>query len=119
VEEVSAGYVHSLSRTTAGAVRAWGSNAVGQLGDGTTVDRRSPVGVLSGAEDISAGLLHSLAAGGGNAWGWGWNAFGQLGDGTTTDRSTPVLLAGSPHAFGVAAGAYHSLAAAIDPLPVQ
>lgn len=56
---------HSLARGTGGAVVAWGWNGVGQVGDGTTVDRRSPVPVpgVSGAVAVAGGAFHGLVAG--------------------------------------------------------
>jgi len=74
---------------TDGTVYAWGRNGAGELGDGTTTDRTSPVLVpnLSGITQIAQGDAHMLAAGtGGVVWAWGSNKDGQLGDGTTTGR---------------------------------
>ncbi len=49
---VGGGYVHSLAARGDGTLRAWGRNAEGELGDGTTTARSSPVTVsgLSGVE---------------------------------------------------------------------
>jgi hypothetical protein len=68
-------------------------NSSGQLGDGTTTNRSTPVSVsgLTGAVAISAGINHTCAVlNDGTAKCWGLNSSGQLGDGTTTNRSTPV-----------------------------
>jgi alpha-tubulin suppressor-like RCC1 family protein len=46
VRMISAGVGHSLATTTGDALWAWGYNASGQLGDGTTVQRLSPVSVV-------------------------------------------------------------------------
>ncbi len=43
---ISAGADHSLAVTATGGVKAWGSNSLGQLGDGTYTDRNAPVNVL-------------------------------------------------------------------------
>lgn len=44
--EVSVGDYHSCARGDDGTVRCWGWNAYGQLGDGTTTNRTSPVQAL-------------------------------------------------------------------------
>jgi len=43
---VSSGHNHTLALNTAGKVLAWGENYWGQLGDGTTAQRTSPVAIL-------------------------------------------------------------------------
>lgn len=95
---VAVGNLFSCARTTAGGVKCWGYNLYGQLGDGTTTNRLSPVdvaGLSSGITAISVGFDHSCArttAGGVKCWGR--NNRGQLGDGTTTNRSSPVDVSG-------------------------
>jgi hypothetical protein len=46
-----------------GTPRTWGSNSFGELGDGTTTRRTSPVTVpgLSGVETVTAGRAYSAA----------------------------------------------------------
>jgi len=81
-----------------GTARCWGRNHFGQLGDGTTTDRRTPVAVsgLSSAVSLSSTSGYGMCAllGDGTARCWGRNDAGQLGDGTTTDRLTPVAVIG-------------------------
>jgi hypothetical protein len=87
---VSAGGSHTLGLRADGSVWAWGANGSGQLGDGTTTQRTTPVAVsgLTGVVAIAAGGQHSLALGSdGSVWSWGANGSGQLGDGTTTQRT--------------------------------
>lgn len=57
IVEVAAGGTHSLARQLDGTVFGWGDNSRGQLGDGTTVNRPSPIVVSPGfaARSIGAG----------------------------------------------------------------
>ena len=62
--QVSAGWAHSLGLRQNGSAWAWGCNAIGQLGDNSTVSRSSPVSVVGGFTNwcqASAGGIHSLA----------------------------------------------------------
>jgi alpha-tubulin suppressor-like RCC1 family protein len=117
VTAVAAGGAHSLALLSNGTVMAWGLNASGQLGDGTTENRDVPVAVsgLSGVIAISAGSAHSLALlGNGTVMAWGANEWGQLGDGTTKDRHVPVVVSGLSAVTAVSAGGAHSLAILSD-----
>lgn len=111
-QTVSAGGAHSCA-VVAGAVRCWGINAFGQLGDGTTTQRNSPVAVPGPVSiaAVSAGDRHTCAlATGGQVYCWGNNGDGQLGDGTTVSRLSPVQVAGLPPATEISAGGSHTCA---------
>ncbi|WP_309889956.1 PKD domain-containing protein [Archangium sp.] len=109
---ITSGESHSASLKKDGTVWAWGANNLGQLGDGTTTQRLSPVQVsgLTGVTGLDAGEAHSLALRqDGTVWTWGYNTDGQLGDGTTTHRSSPVQVPGLSGVTALAPGRTHSL----------
>ena len=113
VSAISAGGEHSLALLSNGTVMAWGSDLVGQLGDGSFgASSNTPVAVseLSGVSAISAGARHSLALlGTGTIVAWGYNPDGQLGDGGVTNSDLPVAVSGLAEVAGISAGGSSSL----------
>lgn len=92
---------HHLALTSDNQLHCWGYNLFGQLGDGSTTDRTTPVPVtMSGAlagktiASIQAGSANSLATTtDGKVFNWGMNDVGELGNGSAADKSTvPVAL---------------------------
>lgn len=88
VADLALGNAHACALLHDGAIRCWGANDEGQLGDGTTDESAVPVSVvdLAGIRDLAAGWYHTCAVlGEGAVRCWGTNDEGQLGDGTTDD----------------------------------
>ncbi len=115
---VSGGYTDwtyvATGRDAACGIRAgnsrylcWGRNDVGQLGDGTTVNKNTPTQVLSITvpsdstctncnTDFYTGKFYGMGINKNNrAFGWGDNSYGGLGNGTTTDAPTAVEVSGA------------------------
>ena len=95
---IAAGFAHTVAVRQDGTVWAWGFNSFGQLGDGTTVNRPSPVqvvGLSNARAAAAASTAHTLVVkNDGTVWSWGANATGALGDGTTINRLLPVQVSG-------------------------
>jgi alpha-tubulin suppressor-like RCC1 family protein len=97
---------YALAFDTSGKIYAWGSNSFGQLGDGTTVNKSSPVmlGGILGSKRIIAvsSSLHSSFAldSTGKVYCWGLNDMGQLGNTNTESSAFPGLV----YAKGVLSG---------------
>jgi alpha-tubulin suppressor-like RCC1 family protein len=98
VSTMTASSNHTLAQRTDGSLWSWGYNAQGQLGDGTTVAKCSPVSVVGGFTNwccVSTGS--SFSAGvrtNGTLWTWGNNQGCQLGTGNNTCFSSPVSVIG-------------------------
>ena len=116
VSSISAGDYHSCF-VADGGVKCSGVNGYGELGDGTTTIRWTPVDVvgITTATQVSGGYSHSCARlSDGTIKCWGWNPDGELGDGTQADKHAPVSVSGITTATQVAAGRYHSCAVLSD-----
>jgi alpha-tubulin suppressor-like RCC1 family protein len=108
--DVATGRAFSCALTRAGAVRCWGSNNAGQLGNRQVIGNARqmtavPVtGLQSGVVAIDAGESHACALlGTGVVKCWGTNFYGQLGTGSRAERERePIEILGLP-AGGVAA----------------
>ena len=81
---VAAGSGHACAVSSGGQVWCWGSNAYGQLGDGSVL--ASGPGEVAGITTgrlLASGWRHTCAAlDGGGVKCWGDNGLGRLGDGT-------------------------------------
>ncbi|HOY54644.1 MAG TPA: hypothetical protein PL015_08205 [Opitutaceae bacterium] len=125
VVSVSVGSSHSLALCSDGTVAAWGGNAFGLLGNGSTESSSTPVsvdmtGVLAGKTVVSVSALdiHSLAlCSDGTVAAWGNNYQGQLGNASPETVGSPVavntatgaLASRTVYALGSGCGAGYSL----------
>jgi hypothetical protein len=115
--QVAAGTNHVFAWDLSGALSAWGSNSYGQLGDGSTQQRKTPVSIPGFLDVVVArGAYHSIAAkADGSAWAWGQNTYGQVGNNNPgTSPSSPVQLTSLDSVVSVAAGQYFSIAVSSD-----
>jgi alpha-tubulin suppressor-like RCC1 family protein len=123
---IEGGALHAVAISTGGELYAWGDQADGRLGNGTTATGSVTTAArvlksgttFDNATDASGGFAHSLAVDGfGNAWAFGDNSYGELGNNSTVDSGTAVQVLESSTAgnyltgiSNVSAGAYFSLA---------
>ncbi|HEU5304443.1 MAG TPA: hypothetical protein VFU40_07360, partial [Gemmatimonadales bacterium] len=101
----------------ADSVYCWGSNARGELGDGSITPRKVPTSVAGGIAfiGVAVGGNHTCAwTAAHQAYCWGGNHAGQLGDGTTTDRHQPVPSAQGLGVRSMRAGTFHTCADSLD-----
>jgi len=122
IAAVAAGYSHTCALTRPGGVKCWGTNRYGELGDGTTERRLTPVdviGLTEGVEAIAVGYQHACALmGNGTVKCWGANETGQLGNGggelgRVTENPIPVDVIDLPAGIiAITAGGGHTCALA-------
>ena len=108
-------FMHAIK--TDGTLWGWGQQANGQLGDGSTTERNSPVqiGSVTTWATVACGYAHILAVkADGTLWAVGHNSTGQLGDGSTTNRSSLVQIGSLTNWKFVTAGAGNSIAVKTD-----
>jgi len=113
-KEISAGGSHTVAIKNDGTLWAWGSNSRGQLGDGTTVDKNTPIQigtdtdwsiVRAGRQDFNLAIKTD-----GTLWAWGNNDGGQLGDDTTVDKNSPIQIGSDTNWSSISGGFYFSVA---------
>lgn len=110
---IDAAEFHTCVITTTGAVKCWGENYNGQIGNGTTTMQLTPVNVIglgNGVKAVTLGRYHSCAITSlGNVKCWGSNSWGQLGNGSRKWSSTPVDVIGlKSKSVNISAGEEHT-----------
>lgn len=114
-------FAHTLAIKSDGTLWVWGDNSKGQLGDGTTVNKSSPIQIGTDTNwayvNGTWGLNSFAIKTDGTLWSWGYNAgasAGMLGDGTTVSRSSPVQVGTLTNWSKVNVGFGHALALKTD-----
>jgi alpha-tubulin suppressor-like RCC1 family protein len=105
---ITGGYFFTCALTSGGAVKCWGYNGFGQLGDSLACGQlcASPVnvtGLSSGVTGIATGSRHACARTTTGARCWGDNSAGELGDVGACGTSCPApvdVLGLSPSSSG-------------------
>lgn len=86
---------NSVGLKSDGTIWSWGENFNGELGDGTNIERPTPVkvGIDNNWILVASGDYHTLGLkSNGTMWAWGENKFGQLGNKTNISRNTPTQI---------------------------
>jgi alpha-tubulin suppressor-like RCC1 family protein len=106
IRAIASGREHGYALDSTGRVYAWGDNSKRAIGDGSSLDRPTPVQLsLTGVVQIEAGHYHGIALrNDGTVWTWGYGGLGQLGLGTRDNRATPTQVPGLGGIVSVAAG---------------
>jgi alpha-tubulin suppressor-like RCC1 family protein len=112
VARVVAGDQHTCAIRSDQMLYCWGRNSSGELGDGTRMDRPTPVAVPIGAvKDVAVGRSHTCAAHpDGSLTCFGSNLWGELGRGTMSAGEDPAVVPGLGSVNRVTVGYDHTCA---------
>jgi RHS repeat-associated protein len=110
--QVEPSFGHTCAVLADHTVRCWGTDNLGQLGDGPGQHSGAvQVQGLSDALQVSLGEAHSCAVRmNGQVACWGSNQRGEIGDGTTISRESPVNVPGITDAVSISAGHWSTCA---------
>src|SRR3954453_14040081 len=119
--QISQGFTHTCGVTADSRAYCWGSNPLGELGNGTQNPSLTPQPVAGDRrfQSVSAGNRFTCGlTTDGAAYCWGANFDGTLGDGSTADLSAiPVALAGNRRYRQLRAGGAHICAVTLGDVP--
>ncbi|WP_412476623.1 T9SS type A sorting domain-containing protein [Flavobacterium sp. TBRC 19031] len=115
--KVVAGEDHYIAISQDGTLWAWGENSLGQLGDGTIVDKTTPVQISTDNTwmFVSVSDRHSMAIKANRTlWAWGNDNYQALGNGTSNDSNVPVQIGTATNWKEVSAGERGTVAIKTD-----
>jgi alpha-tubulin suppressor-like RCC1 family protein len=114
IEEISAGYTHTMILKKDGSVWGWGGNWVGQIGDGSSSGKFVPVEIKIDQNKnfvgMGTGVYHTILLQNNTVLTTGYNNHGQLGIDSFINAFQPTKIYNSQNypAKFVGAGDYHS-----------
>ncbi|MFM6928361.1 MAG: RCC1 domain-containing protein [Bdellovibrio sp.] len=116
------GYGAACAITSTGVLKCWGSNYSGNVGNGTTTQKNSPISIdgMQTYKEVSTSFRHTCGiTTSDDLKCWGDNSKGQLGDGTATGSTTPIPITSGVKYSKVATsgyngGGYHTCAITTD-----
>ena len=113
---IASGNNHTCAILDDHSLKCWGYNTFGQLGDGSTDNKNTPVAINLGEGRSARAIIskdnhtcailddHTLKC-------WGKNSHSQLGDGNTNDLSTPTAVPlGDSKVFAASVGSHFTCA---------
>lgn len=116
--QIAAGQNHTCVLTVNGAIRCWGANESGQLGNGTFDNSPSPVDVIGLTDAMTISASTSITCSvtqSGTIYCWGMGASGRLGNGAEDDTNVPVEVSNiGANGLGVDCGPWHTCAFLTD-----
>ena len=107
---IAAGSYYSHFITSDNTLWATGDNQYGQLGDGTTTNRLSPVKVFEEADSVICGEYSTFVIRNDKTiWTTGNNQYGQLGLGDTLNRTSFTQILDMKNVKAISSGGYHTM----------
>ncbi|XGC79866.1 hypothetical protein ACES2L_11050 [Bdellovibrio bacteriovorus] len=113
VSKYAMGRTHACAITSDNALRCYGHNSFGQVGDGTNLYKETGVIIKPGTSfaQVAVGQNHTCAVTTlGALYCWGDNSKNQIGDTTSTASNNPVAIDIANSYLSVSAGANHTCA---------